>query len=66
MAGMRWSQGTFGIRFNVFRGGRGLSFSLDTRASSSKEGRPLLGLVNYIHLNPVRPGIGNHCGVARA
>jgi putative transposase len=44
--GMRWLQGTFGIRFNAFRGERGHVFQ--SRYKS---------LVNYIHLNPVRAGI---------
>jgi putative transposase len=39
--GMRWLQGIFRIRFNVV----------------IEEGRPLLELVNYIHLNPLRAGI---------
>jgi putative transposase len=39
--GMRWLQGIFRIRFNVV----------------IEEARPLLELVNYIHLNPRRAGI---------
>jgi putative transposase len=55
--GMRWLQGTFGIRFNAFRGERGHVFQSRYRSLVIEEGRPLLGLVNYIHLNPVRAGI---------
>jgi hypothetical protein len=55
--GMRWLQGTFGIRFNAFRGERGHVFQSRYKSLVIEEGRPLLGLVNYIHLNPVRAGI---------
>ena len=55
--GMRWLQGTFGIRFNAFRGERGHVFQARYKSLVIEEGRPLLGLVNYIHLNPVRAGI---------
>jgi putative transposase len=55
--GMRWLQGTFGIRFNAFRGERGHVFQSRYQSLVIEEGRPLLGLVNYIHLNPVRAGI---------
>ena len=50
--GMRWLQGTFGIRFNALRRGAvDMCFNLATRVCVIEEGRPLLGLVNYIHLN---------------
>ena len=52
--GMRWLQGTFGIRFNALRGERGHVFESRYKSLVIEEGRPLLGLVNYIHLNPVR------------
>ena len=52
--GMRWLQGTFAIRFNAFRGERGHVFQSRYKSLVIEEGRPLLGLVNYIHLNPVR------------
>ena len=55
--GMRWLQGTFGIRFNAFRGERGHVFQSRYKSLVIEEGRLLLGLVNYIHLNPVRAGI---------
>ena len=55
--GMRWLQGTFGIRFNVLRGERGHVFQSRYKSLVIEEGRPLLGLVNYIHLNPVRAGL---------
>jgi putative transposase len=55
--GMRWLQGTFGIRFNAFHGERGHVFQSRYKSLVIEEGRPLLGLVNYIHLNPVRAGL---------
>src|SRR6476620_289324 len=55
--GMRWLQGTFGIRFNALRGERGHVFQSRYKSLVIEEGRPLLGLVNYIHLNPVRAGL---------
>ena len=57
VAGMRWLQGTFAIRFNAFRGERGRVFESRDKSLVIEEGRPLLGLVNYIHLNPVRAHI---------
>ena len=55
--GMRWLQGTFGIRFNALRGERGHVFQSRYKSLLIEEGRPLLGQVNYIHLNPVRAGL---------
>lgn len=55
--GMRWLQGTFGIRFNAFHRERGHVFQSRYKSLVIEEGRPLLGLVNYIHLNPVRAGL---------
>lgn len=52
--GMRWLQGTFGNRFNKFTGERGHVFQGRYKALLVEPGRSLLGLVNYIHLNPVR------------
>ena len=57
MEGMRWLQGTFGIRFNALREERGHVFQSRYKSLVIEEGRPLLGLVNYIHLNPVRAGL---------
>lgn len=55
--GMRWLQGTFANRFNAFHGEHGHVFQSRYKSLLIEEGRPLLGLVNYIHLNPVRAGI---------
>jgi REP element-mobilizing transposase RayT len=55
--GMRWLQGTFGIRFNAYHNERGHVFQSRYKSLVIEEGRPLLGLVNYIHLNPVRAEI---------
>lgn len=55
--GMRWLQGTFGIRFNAFHRERGHVFQSRYKSLVVEEGRPLLGLVNYIHLNPVRASL---------
>jgi putative transposase len=57
--GMRWLQGTFGIRFNAYHRERGHVFQSRYKSLVIEEGRPLLGLVNYIHLNPVRAGLKN-------
>ncbi len=57
VGGMAWLQGTFANRFNRFRGERGHVFQSRYKSILIEEGRPLLGLVNYIHLNPVRAGI---------
>ncbi len=55
--GMRWMQGTFANRFNAYCGERGHVFQSRYKSLVIEEGRPLLGLVNYIHLNPVRAGL---------
>lgn len=55
--GMRWLQGVFGNRFNAYRGEHGHVFQSRYKSLVVEEGRPLLGLVNYIHLNPVRAGL---------
>ena len=52
--GMRWLQGTFGNRFNKFTGERGHVFQGRYKALLVEPGRSLVGLVNYIHLNPIR------------
>ncbi len=55
--GMRWLQGTFGNRFNAYRKERGHVFQSRYKSLVIEEGRSLLGLANYIHLNPVRAGL---------
>jgi REP element-mobilizing transposase RayT len=55
--GMRWLQGTFGNRFNRFTGERGHVFQGRYKSLLVEPGEAVLGLVNYIHLNPVRAGI---------
>jgi putative transposase len=55
--GMAWLQGTFANRFNRFHGERGHVFQSRYQSILIEEGRPLLGLVDYIHLNPVRAGL---------
>lgn len=55
--GMRWLQGTFGNRLNACRKERGQVFQSRYKSLVIEEGRSLLGLVNYIHLNPVRAGM---------
>ncbi len=52
--GMRWLQSTFATRFNRFRKERGHVFQGRYKSLLLNEDRPLLGLINYIHLNPVR------------
>ena len=55
--GMKWLQGTFATRFNRYNGERGHVFQGRYKSLLIEESRPLLGLINYIHLNPVRAGI---------
>jgi len=57
VSGMAWLQGTFANRFNRVHGESGHVFQSRYKSILIEEGRPLLGLVNYIHLNPVRSGI---------
>ena len=51
---MKWLQGTFATRFNRFHGERGHVFQGRYKSLVVEEDRPLLGLIDYIHLNPVR------------
>jgi putative transposase len=55
--GMQWLQGTFATRFNRFHQERGHVFQGRYKALIVEEDRPLLGLIDYIHLNPVRAGL---------
>jgi putative transposase len=55
--GMKWLQSTFATRFNRLRKERGHVFQGRYKSILIGEGRSLLGLVNYIHLNPVRAGL---------
>ena len=55
--GMKWLQGTFANRFNAFHDECGHVFQSRYKSLLIEEGRSLLGLVNYIHLNPVRAGL---------
>ncbi|MGJ8638520.1 MAG: transposase [Opitutaceae bacterium] len=55
--GMKWLQSTFATRFNRLRGERGHVFQGRYKSILIGEDRPLLGLIDYIHLNPVRAGI---------
>ena len=55
--GMKWLQATFATRFNRLRNERGHVFQGRYKSILIGEGRSLLGLVDYIHLNPVRAGI---------
>ncbi|MEM0966998.1 MAG: transposase [Verrucomicrobiota bacterium] len=55
--GMKWLQSTFATRFNRFHGERGHVFQGRYKSLVVEEDRPLLGLIDYIHLNPVRAGL---------
>lgn len=55
--GMKWLQGTFATRFNRFNGERGHVFEGRYKSLLVEEDRPLLGLIDYIHLNPVRANL---------
>ncbi len=61
--GMKWLQSTFATRFNRFRDERGHVFQGRYKSILLSEDRPLLGLVDYIHLNPVRAGICSFAGL---
>ncbi|MFQ3225977.1 MAG: putative transposase [Lentimonas sp.] len=52
--GMRWLQSTFATRFNRSHNKRGQVFQGRYKSILINEDRPLIGLINYIHLNPVR------------
>ncbi|MEM0967001.1 MAG: transposase [Verrucomicrobiota bacterium] len=55
--GMKWLQSTFATRFNRFRGEKGHVFQGRYKSLVVGDDRPLLGLIDYIHLNPVRAGL---------
>jgi putative transposase len=57
VAGMQWLQSSFATRFNRYHNERGHVFQGRYKALLLNEDRSLLGLVNYIHLNPVRAGL---------
>ena len=54
VVGMKWLQSTFATRFNRLRKERGHVFQGRYKAILIGSDRPLLGLVDYVHLNPVR------------
>lgn len=54
VAGMKWLQSTFATRFNRFVGERGHVFQGRYKSLIVTEDQALMGLVDYIHLNPVR------------
>jgi len=55
--GMHWLQGTLATRFNRFRDERGHLFQGRYQSILVEDFAGLAGLVDYIHLNPVRAGI---------
>lgn len=57
IVGMKWLQSTFATRFNRLRQERGHVFQGRYKSILIGSDRPLLGLVDYVHLNPVRAGI---------
>jgi len=65
VAGMQWLQSTFATRFNRYRNERGHVFQGRYKAILIGADRPLLGLIDYIHLNPVRAGICEVAGLRR-
>ncbi len=54
VAGMKWLQSTFATRFNRFTGERGRVFQGRYKSILLTEDQRLGGLIDYIHLNPVR------------
>jgi len=57
VTGMKWLQGSFATKFNRFHRESGHVFQGRYKALVVDADRPLLGLVDYIHLNPVRAGL---------
>jgi putative transposase len=57
VAGMHWLQSTFSTRFNRFRQERGHLFQGRYQAILVETMAGLVGVVDYLHLNPVRAGI---------
>jgi hypothetical protein len=55
--GMKWLQSTFATRFNRYRKECGHVFQGRYKSIIVGDDRPLLGLIDYIHLNPVRAGL---------
>lgn len=58
VAGMQWLQSTFATRFNRFKRESGHVFQGRYKSLLVEEGRLLLGLMDYVHLNPVRGSEG--------
>jgi REP element-mobilizing transposase RayT len=58
VSGMQWLQATFANRFNKLRGERGHLFQGRYKALLVEEGEPLGMVCHYLHLNPVRAGVG--------
>lgn len=56
--GMQWLQSTFANRFNRFVHKQGHVFQGRYQALLIEDSSSMLRVVNYIHLNPVRAGIG--------
>jgi REP element-mobilizing transposase RayT len=52
--GMKWLQNTFASRFNRFHNKSGQVFKGRYKSILVHEDGPLLGLIDYVHLNPVR------------
>lgn len=61
VGGMKWLQSTFATRFNRLRNERGHVFQGRYKSILIGDDRPLLGLIDYIHLNPVRAKV---CGLS--
>jgi len=57
--GMKWLQSTFATRFNRFHHEQGHVFQGRYKSILIGDDRSLPGLVDYIHLNPVRAGISD-------
>ena len=58
VAGMQWLQSTYANRFNKLRGERGHLFQGRYKALLVEPGEALGQVCHYIHLNPVRAGVG--------
>jgi len=54
VTGMKWLQSTFATRFNRFTGARGQVFQGRYKSLVVGDDQSLMGLMDYIHLNPVR------------
>jgi len=64
VAGMQWLESVYASRFNRYRKERGHVFQGRYKALLVEPGEPVLRVVNYLHLNPVKAGLVEVEGLA--